>query len=268
MNTTKKVMFFFTIMLILALLLLGWIVQKEEMECYENLCEAYEQRDYDDIKKYLKGIRNFSRYPKAADIAQTVKHLDEIEYYDEKLSQIKSGVWIKNEFSDYKYLYEDKDMDPDLRDSLVEMMEWNASGQWTVEDYEEFYEKVEKYQKENIKKEDEISQKEFDELKERIKKKKNEYIYLLSQTPPKKGMKEEEIQYTSWGKPNSIVDLEDSMLKWENQRMNRKHRIYIWYGKTWDGYLKPIKQVWTHYSPKGEGFVLAVHEGEDLINVQ
>lgn len=269
MDTSKKVILFFAVILyVIALMLHGLNLQKIEERNYELLCQAYEQNDYDNAKKYLSGINNFSKYPGALDIAESMKHLDRIEYYEERLSEIKAGVWIKNKASDYKYLYEYKDMDPDVRNSLIKRMKWSASGQWSVSDYNSFYREVEKYQEEKIDKKDDVSQKKFNQLKEKINKKKNEYICLLSQTPPQCGMKEAEIQYTSWGKPNSIVPLEDSWLKWENQRMNRRHKIYTWYGKTWDGRLKPIKQIWTHYSPEGEGFILTVHEGEDLINVQ
>lgn len=160
MDTSKKVILFFAVILyVIAFMLHGLNLQKEEERNYELLCQAYEQNDYDNAKKYLSGINNFSKYPGALDIAESMKHLDRIEYYEERLSEIKAGVWIKNEASDYKYIYEDKDMDPDVRSSLIEIMEWSASGQWSVSDYNSFYREVEKYQEEKVDKKDDVSQK-------------------------------------------------------------------------------------------------------------
>ena len=62
----KKGIILIIILLIITFILVGWEVRKVEEKNYESLCEAYEQSNYENMKKYAKEIRNFSKYPKVA----------------------------------------------------------------------------------------------------------------------------------------------------------------------------------------------------------
>lgn len=252
------------VILVVTCVVLTFVQNDHEKKYFEQLCEAFEQGDFKEAEECLGNIKNRSKYPEATEIEDSINYLKSAR---KKVSQINTAVWIKNEFQDYKHLYEDDDLDSETRDLLVEMYKWGGSGGWTVDEYEDFYREIDEYQVEDININNEHIQEECGYIKKMINQKKEEHLQILSERPPQKGMKEEEIQYTSWGKPNTIVRLEDSWLKWENMRMNRRNKVYTWYGKTWDGCLVPVKQVWTHYNSDGEGFVLSVHDGEDLINV-
>lgn len=259
MEKADKIKIFFVFALIVAFLACAICQKEAEKQAYEKMCKAYDDGNYNMAQEYLEQVESIEEYSRGEEIQNTLEVWGQLGKIHEKIMNIKPGIFKKNDFSDYSHLYEE-DIDPDIRDRLVERYKWSGGGEWTVSDYDHLYREVEDYETENSSTGTIKLKKEFDNLKQEIKKKKEDHILQLSQISPFEGMKEEEIEYTSWGKPNEIVRNEDSSLKWEEQRRDRQHRIYIWYEKNIDGYKVPAREVWTHYSPDGEGFVLSVEE--------
>ena len=259
MEKGDKIKIFFAFALIVACLACIMYQKEAEKQAYEKMCKAYDDGNYNMAQEYLEQVESIEEYSRGEEIQNTLEVWGQLGKIHEKIMNIKPGIFKKNDFSDYSHLYEE-DIDPDTRDRLVEYYRWSGEGEWTVSDYDDLYKEVEDYEEENLAIKNVKLQREFDNLKKEIKGKKEDHILQLSQISPFEGMKEEEIEYTSWGKPNEIVRSEDSSLKWEEQRRDRQHRIYIWYEKNIDGDKVPEREVWTHYSPDGEGFVLSVEE--------
>ena len=210
MEKGDKIKIFFAFALIVACLACIMYQKEAEKQAYEKMCKAYDDGNYNMAQEYLEQVESIEEYSRGEEIQSTLEVWGQLEKIHEKIMNIKPGIFKKNDFSDYSHLYEE-DINPDIRDRLVERYKWSGGGEWTVSDYDHLYREVEDYETEN----------------------------------------------SSTG---TIVRNEDSSLKWEEQRRDRQHRIYIWYEKNIDGYKVPAREVWTHYSPDGEGFVLSVEE--------